>query len=231
MKINFKLLYFIQQVISRVGDFAVPRILFFADAGTEHSYVLLSYISFFYWNYSLKFVKLSRFFLIFPILFNHRFLFSRIGCQPIMKYPVLQYFNLNYHSFIVSSLCDIYWHITLLIYFISFVWFLPERSACHICWTQAWGYASSAGQGKGDAGDWLAVSEGKICDIRGHPYISWRQIWQFSPPPPADSQLTIWSDPPPADTMMTWHLGSDLPFSKNWNTSFQKKSHFLWKTH
>ena len=29
--------------------------------------------------------------------------------------------------------------------------------------------------------------------LRGHPYISWRQIWQFSPPPPADSQLTIWS--------------------------------------
>ena len=39
--------------------------------------------------------------------------------------------------------------------------------------------------------------------FRGHPYISWRQIWQFSTPcwqfgetPPADSQLTFWTDPP-----------------------------------
>ena len=37
-------------LFSRLGDFAVPRILIFADAGTEHSsfIVLLSHISYFY---------------------------------------------------------------------------------------------------------------------------------------------------------------------------------------
>ena len=36
----------------RFGDFTVPRILIFADAGTEHSsfIVLLSHISYFYWT-------------------------------------------------------------------------------------------------------------------------------------------------------------------------------------
>ena len=38
-------------LFSLLGDFAVPRILIFADAGTEHSsfIVLLSRISYFYW--------------------------------------------------------------------------------------------------------------------------------------------------------------------------------------
>ena len=37
-------------LFSRLGDFAVPRILIFADAGTEHSsfIVLLLYFSFFH---------------------------------------------------------------------------------------------------------------------------------------------------------------------------------------
>ena len=50
-------IYTVKQDISadtlfpRLGDFAVPRILIFADAGTEHSsfIVLLSHISYFYW--------------------------------------------------------------------------------------------------------------------------------------------------------------------------------------
>ena len=47
----------------RLGDFAVPRILIFADAGTEHYFYCFTVTYFLF-------------------LLNRGHLFSRIGCQP-----------------------------------------------------------------------------------------------------------------------------------------------------
>jgi len=54
--VTVKQAFSVDMFFPRLGDFAVPRILIFADAGTEHSsfIVLLSHISYSYWTTSHK---------------------------------------------------------------------------------------------------------------------------------------------------------------------------------